>query len=370
VFIPVLFGIFLIIPVLPLLPPAHADQAPLNALYLLQQPLDYESFDLLVKSFKDTGADTIIIRPVSASGVLDRSMLAKAVFFAHGCGLKLFVLLPTKGACFLLEEHPEWQDMRYDFQNGKRQPAGSLDLFSPYVMVSLTDLFRDVAQYSIDGVILDEDYYYGDMEGMSDLAMARYKRKYDTSFPFRKSLKQVKGALPQEHAVDSYGEAFWNLAELKKARLLLLLQNIIQASRAVNKKIKFGLAVHVPGLFLTDKELLAWYSHDVAAFQKMDISFFWLAIPHQEIRAQQDINYKKSIETVSRLAVSSLALVNDPAKVVIAIQTLSMKGTSLSLSEIEEVSRQVRRSGEAGIALMVGAEERLPPELTRKIFKR
>jgi hypothetical protein len=341
----------------------------MNAFYLVDPPVNYDAFERLVKTYRDTGAGTLIIKPVSRDGSLDRKMLAKAVFFAHSSGLKIFVLLPTRGMQYLFSEHPEWQDAQYSVLTGGLEPIDRLDLFNPHVMVSLTDLFRDIAGYSVDGIILDDDYYYSDTEGMSAYAFARYKQSMGTSFPIGKSLGRIDGVLPHEHAVNGYGEAFWKLAEMKKAKLLLLLRNIMQASRAVNKEVSFGIALHVPGLFVKEKELLAWYSHDLSAFRKMGVDYFWLAIPHREMRARKEINYGKSIETVARLTVSSLSLVNDPAIMVIAVQTVTTEGKPLSLTEVEEISTQVRRSGDSGIAFMVSPDSQLPPELTKKIFK-
>lgn len=346
------------------------DQPPINALYLLNPPSEYDAFDRLVKTYNGTGAETVIIRPVSSDGILDRKLLAKAVFFAHASAIKLFVLLPTRSMRSLTRGHPEWQDAQYSLQTGNLEPVDRLDLFNPYVMVYLTDFFRDVAGYAVDGIILDEDYYYGDTEGMSDHALRRYKQQYRSPFPARKSLGGVKGNLAREHDVNAYGEAFWNLTELKRARLLVLLQNVIQASRAVNKQIRFGVALHVPGLFPKEKELLAWYSHDVNTFRKSNINFFWLAIPHRDMRDEKEINYKKSIETVARLAMSSLSLVNDPRMLLFGVQSVTNAGKLLPLSEIEEVSMQVRRSGDTGIAFMVSPDAQLPRELTRKIFKK
>jgi hypothetical protein len=297
-------------------------------------------------------------------------LLAKSVFFAHSSGLKLLVLLPTRAMHYLFKEHPEWQDIQYAVSSGSLEPVDRLDLFDPHVTASLTDIFRDIAGYSIDGIILDEDFCYPDTDGMSKTARARYKQTFGRSFPIRTSVGRINGLLPHEHAVDAYGEAFWNLAVLKRERLLILLKNIMQASRAVNKDLTFGIALHIPGLFLDDRELLAWYSHDLGAFRKLGVDYFWLAIPHREIRVRKDINYRKSIETVARITVSSLSLVNNPAMMVIAVQTVTPEGKPLSLTEVEEVSDQVRRAGDTGITFMVSRDSQLPPELTRKIFNK
>jgi len=198
----------------------------------------------------------------------------------------------------------------------------------------------------------------------------RYRKKYGSSLSVRSAFGKLPGIRDQKtHALEQYGEGFWNLAEMKKNALLVLLRNILQASRAVNKQVTFGIALHVPGLFLKDRELLAWYGHDLETFKKMDINYYWLAIPDREDRTQQDSNYKKAIETASRTVISWLALVNEPGRIIIAIQTSSSSGKILPLSEIEEVAMQVKKAGNPGLSFTVEQETGLPPELTRKIFR-
>jgi hypothetical protein len=367
--LPAIFLVLLTMPGSPAIRLSLAEQQHVSALYLLTPPSDYKAFQDLVLSYRDSGANTLIIRPVSIRGSVDKQMLAKAVFFAHTSGMRLFVILPTRGMSFLLDDHPDWEDMYYNVNNRTVEPAGKLDLFNPSVTVYLSDLFRDIAGYSVDGILLDEDFYYGDTEGLSDLAMARYKKKYGSSYSVRSELGRLKGDALLNHQPEEYGEGFWNLAELKKNTLLVLLKNIMQSSRSANKEVKFGIALHIPGLFLKEKHVLAWYAHDMSAFKKMDINYFWLVIPHRDIRAQQDINYKKSIEAVARMATSSLSVVNDPGKVIIAVQAFSSSGKALPLTEIEEVSAQAKKAGDPGIAFMVEPDTQLPPELTKKIFK-
>src|SRR5512133_1332212 len=125
----------LFLPGAPFVSPTTAAQTAPNALYLLNQPADYDAFEDLVKSYRETGADTVIIRPVRTSGLLDRKLLAKSVFFAHAAGLRLYVLMPTRRMPSVLKEHPEWQDMQYDVRTGRREPTGKLDLFNRYVTV-------------------------------------------------------------------------------------------------------------------------------------------------------------------------------------------------------------------------------------------
>jgi hypothetical protein len=347
--------------------PAAAERQSMNGIYILNAPADYDVFQLLVKNYRDSGADSIIIKPISSAGSIDKQAIAQAVFFAHDCGLKLFVVLPTRTMEQVIAEHPDWEDLNYNIRTRSIKKSGKLDLFNPSVSAYLSNLFKDIAGYSIDGIILDDDFYYGDTEGLSLVALEQYKLKYGSSFSSREVFRQLEEGASR--SIDLYGEGFWNMAELKKNCLLTVFSSIVQETRSVNKTLKFGISVHVPGLFLTEKEVFAWYAHDLKQFSTVNADFFWLAIPHRDIREQQDLNYRKSMEAVSRKATATGTLIKEH-NIVIAVQAVSPSGKSLPLSEIEEVSMQVKKAGNPGIAFMVTNDTQLPSILTQKIFQK
>lgn len=360
----------LIIPGSPAVCSVSARPSPPNALYLLTLPAGYQNLETFIANLKDSGADTLIINPISEDGALDRKSLAKTVFFAHQAGLKLFVILPTRRITRLVEEHPDWEDMRYDLLSGTVQPAGKLDLFHPSVREYLRGLFKDVAGYSVDGIFLDQDFYYSDTEGMSGTAMDRYREAYDSFYSAQRAFNRIKGESAPDRRLEDYGEQFWNLAELKKTMLLQLLQDLMQSSKSVNRRVQFGVPLHIQAQLLSNRDVLAWYSHDVNALRKLEIPFFWLAIPHRDIRARQEISYKKTIEIVSRIVMSWISLLDDPASIVIAMQTTSRPRKLLPLSEIEDISSAAKRVAQTGLALMIYPDSQPPPLFTRKMFRR
>ncbi len=339
----------------------------LKGIYVSTVPAEYDSFDQLIKSYKDSGANAIIVKPVWDRGDIDRLTIAKAVFFAHAAGMRLFVVLPTRSLSSVLRTHPDWEDKSYELRSGTVERNGKIDLFNPYVIVYFSDLVRDIAEYCVDGVLLDEDFFYADTEGLSGPALQRFKQKYGVPFMPRKALARF-GHREKARPVELYGEEFWKMADLKKNVLQLLLKNMVQSSRSVNKDFKFGIGIHISGLFLQKKELLAWYSHDLDSFAKGNADFFWLTVSHRGLDRQQDWNYKKSLEMVSRKVVSTETLIKEPAKIVIAIQTV-MSGKLLSLTEIEEVSMQIKKAGDPGLAFMVDTDAQLPTEFTKKMFR-
>ncbi len=339
-----------------------------NAFYLSAVPTDYEKMKKLFLSLRNGGANTIILRPIMEKGRINKTALTNNVFLAHQAGLAIFVILPTRGMEAALAEHPDWEDVRYDPGSGTLQPTGKLDLFNPYAIVYIADFFKDIAAYSVDGIFIDKDFYYRDTEGMSPTALEKYKKKFGSPLNPRRVFAKIdndSGA----HRIQDYGKGFWNWTGLKRDRLMLLLRNVMQSSRAANKKVKIGIPLHVPG-FTQVEEQLAWFSYDMDAFKKMTIDLYWIAIPHREIREQQNLSYQKSMEVLSRTVKSVKNMMGDPSKMVIAIQTTSTSGAVLPISEIEEAIEMVKHAEEPGIAFMIDADTMVPEVLTKKTFRR
>jgi hypothetical protein len=258
--------------------------------------------------------------------------------------------------------------MRYDLNSGTLQATGKLDLFEPDAVDYLVKLYRSVASYSIDGILLGADFYYRDTEGMSDRAMEEYKKRYGVALVTGRALARV-GSEFEPPAVIEYGEGFREWTELKKERLSGALQSIMTAALKVNGDIKFGIPLQGPEMESPD-EALSKYAFDVKELRAFNADFFWLPILHRDIRESKRLNYKKSMEELARIAQSATTMVKDPCKALIVIQTTAVSGRVLPFSEIEEATAQVKKSGEPCIAYMISQNRTLPLALTRKLFKR
>jgi len=346
---------------------AEARSNPTNAFLPAAVPSDYAVLEKYFVALKEGGANTVIIGPQTGA-VPDGDTLTNIVYLAHQSGLRIFFILPGRGWTVALMEHPEWEDVRYDLNSGTIVGTGRLDLFNPDAVAYLVKLYRSVASYSIDGILVASDFYYGDTEGMSALVMDEYKKRFSAALVPGKAIVRV-GSTRHGPAVLEYGEGFREWTELKKDRLVAALQNIMDASRKVNGDVKFGIPLHETVLG-NPEEALSKYAFDMQAFQTLNPAWYWISIPHRDIRESQRLNYKKSMEELARIAQAAATAVQDPSKALIVIQTTTVSGKVLPFSEIEEATAAVRKSGEPGIAYMLRPESTLPIALTKKLFKR
>ena len=345
-----------------------AQNASVNAFYLMNVPQNYGSLEKLFPGFKASGADTIMVELWTNGVRMDNDVLANITYLAHQSGLKLFVIVPTRENKALLEEHSEWEDMRYDLGSGTIQPTGRLDLFQQPVVDYLMSTIKEIASFSVDGILLGSDFYYSDIEGMSAVAQELYREKFNASLVPGDLYKKVKEN-GNGMKVEEYGESFMPWAGMKRDQLMVVLRETMKTALSVNPGIKFGMPLHVNG-FETQIEALTRYSYDMSAFRKIDVDYYWIAIQHRQMRIKQDLNYKKSMELVSRMVQIATTMVKEPYKSIIGVQTTAATGKVLPLSEIEEASALVKKSGEPGIAFMINPDSQPPAALTKKMFKR
>jgi hypothetical protein len=340
---------------------------PTNAFFLATVPTDYNKLEKFFAALKEGGANTVIIGPVAGS-VPDGDVLPNIVYLAHASGLKILFVLPARGWTAALSEHPEWEDMRYDLNSGTLQATGKLDLFQPDAVDYLVKMYRAVASYSVDGILLGGDFSYRDTEGMSVRAMEEYKKRYGVALITGRALARV-GSVTDGPAVIEYGEGFREWTELKKEHLAGALQSIMTAALKVNGDIKFGIPLQGPELE-SPNEALSKYAFDVNALRAFNADFYWMPILHRDIRESKRLNYKKSMEELARIAQAATTMVKDPCKALIVLQTTAVSGKILPFSEIEEATALVKKSGEPCIAYMISQNRTLPVALTRKLFKR
>lgn len=348
---------------------SHSQHAirPVNAFLMTSIPSDYPVLEKLMPVLREGGVDTIIIGPLQPTDLPDMDLLPNLVYLAHQAGLRIFFILPVRNIPRVLAEHPEWSDVRYDLGSGTLQPADRINLFDPDAAEFLVKTFKEIASYSIDGILFGPDFFYGETEGMTQPVLDEYKRRYGTALVMGRAISRVGGG-DKGPIVLEYGEGYRQWAEMKRDRLKELLDKVVIACRAVNPGIVFGVPLFADGLS-SSVDMLDRYGHDVKAFSDSGVEVFWMLLLHRDIRAEQGLGYKKAMEHISRAAQAAAAVVKPPSKTVIALQT-SVQGKALPFSEIEEAAAIVKKSEWTFIALTIGPDTLLPVSLTKKIFRR
>ncbi len=353
----------------PFVQAADSSTSQVNAFFLRSIPERYHDLEILFQRLKPGGANTVIARPRVKNGVIDAASLANLIFLSHQAGLQVYVVLPTRLDERALEKHPEWEDVRYDLQSGSLQPAGSMDLANPQVVAHLVKGFKELAAFSVDGILLDEDFRYELTEGMGPSILNEYIRKYGTALPSKKVFANV----PAETEITDirgvpFDASFWQWSELKRDALVNVAQELGKACRAVQRTIKFGVPLHVPG-GETPQQALARFGYDMNAFGRLDIDFYWFELRSSNGAGRGGRSYKKDFEQFSRMVKAGSAMEKDSAKIIVAVPA-AVSGRVLPLFEIEDTTELAKQAGKnTGIAFLIEHTTIPPAAFTRKLFR-
>lgn len=348
-----------------IIPPGLADEKnSLKAFYVTELPRDYAVTEKLFATLRESGADTVMAGPLAVTGPLTKNTLPHIVFLAHQAKLKLYIIMPMRTDPEALASHPGWEDTKYDLQSGALQPSGTLDLFNADVERYLSGVYRNVASFSVDGILFGNDTLYEDIEGMSRTASDAYRQRYKSDFDPGKAFARVDKA-DDFYRVVEYGEGYQNYTQLKQARLAELVKKIISVSREVNKDVRFAVPLRFAG-YENQIGSLPEYSRTVTAFGTADPDYYWVVLPHRE---QAGLNYRKGMEAAARTAKIVTTSVKIPSRVILVLPMTNPSGRLLAYTEIEEITEMVKKGGNLNIAYRLKNSTEVPLPLMRKLFK-
>jgi hypothetical protein len=170
------------------------------------------------------------------------------------------------------------KDSRYldsKWQNGQRRIIPKLDLFNPDAEQIIADMFKQLAEKPIRGILIQDDLALLRSEGFSNWGEAYFTRATGLSADARLMLRSGS----------AHNQA-WE--RLKCERVTQLLGKIVQTCKAVNPQIKIGMNIHyetprAPG------QARSWYAFDTAAVDATGVDLFYLMAYHRQIKAEMKL---------------------------------------------------------------------------------
>jgi len=342
-----------------------------NAFSISKFPEGYPAQEALYASLKHTGANTLIIDfPMTAEGFPAMDTIPNAVYLAHQAGLKLAVVLPTRLIRGPVLRNDDWEDLRFDPATETYRPTGKLDLFHQPAIEYIASLAKELAAYSVDAVLLGNDFTYSPMEGMGRTAM-----KYASSMlgadvrPASLYGKIEMG--PNGPTVRDFTELFQRWTALKSDRLIIVYQSIKEAARSVNSTVKVGIPIPMAYPVMNTGDVYTQYAYDMSAFRNLDVDCFWSGIEYRELKKQRGLTYRQAMELASRLAHAAVTGTKDASRTILIVpMTDGASSKSLPYTEIEEITALLKQTGNTGIAYSIKAGVTLNREFTNKLFRR
>jgi len=332
--------------------------------------LDFEDREQLLqffKSLKAAGVNTVIVRvfqnpgdgfyklcaPAASTGYYFKTgsapvvcdLLAVIAQEAHGSGLKIFAWMNSRYADYGIENRSDLHSIYYDFKTKSYKPAKGLCIFHPDVQARLAALYRDLAQYPIDGVLVQDDLMLRHNEDFSAPAVLRYLQERGKPAAPELFYQGVKNG-----RVETYSDAFWEWSRWKSEKLLDLADSLRAALREKNPSVRFGFNFYYE-TGLKPEQALCWFSQDVKLASARKYDFYSLMLYHRQIQDELKLTPAGLLSALRKASDEFVLSLGNQGQPLIKLMTRDFKtGQAIPEPELERVVRSIGARGQSGVA--------------------
>jgi len=235
------------------------EQSDQKTIAVIWSPLSAQSLEDALRSFHRK-ANTVIIPVFSntpgRSGVYFKASNAPVladrlqgwIETAHQKGFRMIAAMPIREMRWATRSHPEWRDRQYDSKGGTLQPIEKVDLFNPEVKGMVSQLYRELAQYPIDGIYIG-DLSYGIQEGWTPFAMRLYERSFSESIDPGSIVAGSIDRTREGADRDGRGPQFWHWVGWRSRFLSGFVRDLQTETQARRPDLQWGAAL--PEMVLT-----------------------------------------------------------------------------------------------------------------------
>lgn len=327
-------------------------------------PVEIEQY---IRGIKSDGINTILLRvfqnrgdrphPIADNkrypGVYfqtDRApviadLLKPVVEIAHRYEIKVFAWMSTRHCDWQLDRKSSWRDMRFNPRNRSLEYGEFLDLFNYEVVDYLITLYRDLARYPIDGILLQDDLIFRNTEGYSPSAQRLYFQK------FGKKLQPEAMYFLNGNSL-SYSSDFWKWVTWKSQYLLSFADALRKACREVNPALRFSLNIYYDTLY-SPRNALAWLSQDLSSLLSSDFDYLFIMSYHRQMKWELSLSLSQTYSLLTDMMERLSETSSQGRKVVMKLQMRDWTtGEAVPFAELNDVLQIFIRNSKVGIALV------------------
>ena len=332
---------------------------------------DIAGFEKEVVRMKGLGINTIIFRvfgnkgdriyafarPKSLEGVYFKTahspliddILDQVAKIAHRHGIKLFAWMTTRHAIYGAQA--DMYDREYSLSEKRYKTLPKLDLFNTKAVSHLENLYKDLAAYPIDGVLIQDDFVIRHMEGFGEESMASYSGRFGKTLAPGNMFSQLELKPNGRVKRIVYTKEFWDFTGWKNEKLNLVAEKLITALREIKPGIKVALNVSYE-LFQKPENALAWFAHDALLVRKFDYAA--VMAYQDQIKKELGINLQQAGSLIEDNTDGAIKVMGSTGKVIMKIQTIDWDTRRpLSDAEVRYIYHKVGSvSPDVGIALV------------------
>lgn len=322
-----------------------------------------------LKALKSSGVDTIILRVFHNKG--DRfypfvsSKEKRGVYFnssqspvvgdilddviraAHDSGLSVFAWMTTRYADYGIEDNTDLACKAYDIAARSYTRCRGLDMFNDKAVERLEEIYSDLAEYEIDGILFQDDLVLRHNEGFGPYMNGLFKKETGIDISPESLYIRTEGTR-QVH----YTELFWNWASWKNKRLLDVAGRLKNAVHRKRPEAKFALNLMYETV-TNPSSALAWLSQDLNEAKRRGFDYYSIMAYHRQMGEELNREPEEIKNIIARMVTDAAGSVGEPGKVLIKLQTIDWRtGQALANDEVAEMLRNVRSKGGVSLALV------------------
>ena len=245
---------------------------------------------------------------------------------SHRAGLLMYVGVNLR--ClgnWAPSEHQAWRDRTYHIDTKTFQTTKWFDLFHPAYQEFLSRFLLRMCKEGVDGVVLLNDYPLGPVDGVTEIGLKRFEKKFGVTFDSSQVFYQ--GFEPLRLANVSHGDStqmgaktkdrlFWRWAGWKARQRLAILEAVVDRLRAQYPSVQFGLELH-PHALTNPVGALVKFAEDAMDATQRPFSFFFV---RPEIDRRSTYTEQAVIEKLRRISTKAvldrlLPVVDGPRRV-------------------------------------------------------
>jgi len=332
--------------------------------------LDFENREQLSQFFnslKAAGVNTVIVRvfqnpgdgfyklcaPAAQTGYYFKTgsapvvcdLLAVIAEEAHRSGLKIFAWMNSRYADYGIENRSDLHSIYYDFKTKSYRPGKGLCIFHPDVQARLAGLYRDLAQYPIDGVLVQDDLMIRHNEDFSAPAVHRYYQERGKPASPALFYQGVKNG-----RVKNYTDAFYDWSRWKAEKLLDFADFLRASLREKNPSVRFGFNFYYE-TGLKPEQALCWFSQDVKLASARKYDFYALMLYHRQIKDELKLTSTGLDSALLKASDEFIFALGGQGQPVIKLMTRDFKSSQpVPEPELERVVKSIGAHGQSGVA--------------------
>lgn len=342
----------------------NKDNYPVNGVQIFVLDSKYKgNSELLMQELKSKNVDTVFLRVFHNTGsrfhFQEDSRCSSGVYFKtdEACvisdllgdmvkagkkyNIKVYAWMATRTLSFL--RNKDSMELAFS-KNGGIEEGYGINFLHHETRVKIIQLFKDISSSGVDGILFQDDFILKYREGASKRSLYNYYLFSGVNLDFKK-LFSCKEGLSETKVPDGCAGYFIPWIKWKNSVLTDFFQELRQASKEINPKIRFAANVYyeTPG---DDMKGMAWYSQSIANLKKAGFDYFAVMCYHDQISEEMGLDLQGTLKYISNMISILKEEIQDDRRIIMKLQRESFrKGVIITDREFKKVCSLIKRSG-------------------------